>query len=229
MLRRIGRGLITALVLALGAMGISTMHGFASAGWAAGSGGMTQGGSKASSSSKGVAIFAGGCFWCMEEAMEKLPGVKDAVSGYIGGRTKNPTYRQVSAGRTGHTEAVRVIYDPKVINYSQLLKAFWRNIDPLAANRQFCDSGSQYRAGIFYLNDKQKKLAVASKAKLIASKKFKFPIQTEVTEAGPFYRAEEYHQAYYKKNPIRYNYYKYACGRKQRLEELWGPPAKKSS
>ena len=180
------------------------------------------------STNEAVAIFAGGCFWCMEQAMEEVPGVKDAISGYVGGHAKNPTYRQVSAGGTGHAEAVKVIYDPKKVSYAKLLDAFWHNIDPVTANRQFCDGGSQYRAGIFYLNDEQKKLAQASKARLVANNPFGKPIVTEVTKAGTFYPAEDYHQGYYKKNPIRYNYYKFACGRKQRLKQLWGAHKKAS-
>ena len=215
----------TALVAAYGAQlsggAMSPVH-------AAGSGGMTMGDEIRASKGDAIAIFAGGCFWCMEQAMEKIPGVKNAISGYTGGTVKNPTYRQVSAGGTGHAEAVKVIYDPSKVSYQTLLDAFWHNIDPLASNRQFCDGGNQYRAGIFYLNEEQKKLAQASKAKLIASKMFKQPITTEITKAGVFYPAETYHQGYYKKNPIRYNYYKFACGRKQRLKQLWGDHKKSS-
>jgi methionine-S-sulfoxide reductase len=171
-----------------------------------------------------TAIFAGGCFWCVEEAFEKVPGVVSAVSGYIGGQVANPTYEQVSSGRTGHTEAVQVTYDPAKVSYSQLVDWFWRNIDPTDARGQFCDKGSQYRSGIFYRNEEQKKVAEASKAALQASGRFKEPITTEIAAAGPFYAAEDYHQDYYKKNPQRYQYYKYGCGRAKRLEQIWGPP-----
>ena len=173
-------------------------------------------------STSAKAIFAGGCFWCMEEAFEEVPGVLSVTSGYIGGRVPNPTYDQVSAGKTGHTEAIEVLYDPARVNYSTLLEVFWHNIDPLTPNAQFCDHGSQYRAGIFYHSAEQQKLADASKQALIDSQRFKAPIVTEITMATMFYPAEEYHQDYYKKNPLRYKFYKYNCGRAQRLKELWG-------
>lgn len=173
-------------------------------------------------STSAKAIFAGGCFWCMEEAFEEVPGVLSVTSGYIGGRVPNPTYDQVSAGKTGHTEAIEVLYDPARVNYSTLLEVFWHNIDPLTPNAQFCDHGSQYRAGIFYHSAEQQKLADASKQALIDSQRFKEPIVTEITMATMFYPAEEYHQDYYKKNPLRYKFYKYNCGRAQRLKELWG-------
>lgn len=167
----------------------------------------------------GTAIFAGGCFWCMEPPFEKLEGVISVTSGYTGGTKKNPTYEEVSAGGTGHTEAVKIEFDPKKISFKKLLEVFWRNIDPAAKDRQFCDSGSQYRSGIFYLNDEQKKEALESKKAL----EKKFPaIYTEISQAGEFYPAEEYHQDYYKKNPIRYKYYRHGCGRDKRLEEIWG-------
>jgi peptide-methionine (S)-S-oxide reductase len=171
------------------------------------------------------AILAGGCFWCMEPPYDKLPGVVSTTSGYIGGRTKNPTYEQVSTGSTGHTEAVQVVYDPKKVSYQQLLEVFWRNIDPTTANAQFCDHGSQYRSGIFYLNEEQRKLAVASREQIERTKPFREPIVTEVTAATTFYPAEEYHQDYYKKNPIRYKFYRSGCGRDERLEQLWGKKA----
>jgi peptide-methionine (S)-S-oxide reductase len=171
------------------------------------------------------AILAGGCFWCMEPPYDKLPGVVSTTSGYIGGRTKNPTYEQVSTGSTGHTEAVQVVYDPKKVSYQQLLEVFWRNIDPTTANAQFCDHGSQYRSGIFYLNEEQRKLAVASREQIDRTKPFREPIVTEVTAATTFYPAEEYHQDYYKKNPIRYKFYRSGCGRDERLEQLWGKKA----
>jgi len=169
-----------------------------------------------------VAIFAGGCFWCMEPPFDKLDGVKSTISGYIGGDKHNPTYRQVSAGKTGHTEAVEVRYDPSKVSYQTLLDVFWVNIDPLVNNRQFCDAGSQYRPGIFYVNEQQRQLAEASKRALEESKRFDKPIVAEITAATEFYPAEDYHQDYYKKNPVRYKYYRYGCGRDKRLDELWG-------
>jgi peptide-methionine (S)-S-oxide reductase len=168
------------------------------------------------------AIFAGGCFWCMEEAFEEVPGVVSVTSGYIGGQVANPSYEQVSAGKTGHAEAIEVLYDPAKVTYSKLLEAFWHNIDPLTPNAQFCDHGSQYRAAIFYHNDEQQKLAEASKQALVDAKRFNAPIVTEIVMAITFYAAEEYHQDYYKKNPLRYKFYKYNCGRAQRLKEVWG-------
>ena len=166
------------------------------------------------------ATFAGGCFWCMEPPYDELEGVISTISGYIGGTTKNPTYEQVSAGTTGHTEAVEITYDPRKVSYEKLLEVFWRNIDPLTANAQFCDSGSQYRSGVFYHDQTQKTLAEASKKRV--QSRFKQPIVTEIVAASEFYLAEEYHQDYYKKNPIRYNFYRYGCGRDKRLQELWG-------
>jgi len=168
------------------------------------------------------AIFAAGCFWCTEEAFEKVPGVISAVSGYTGGTVKGPSYEQVSSGRTGHTEAVEVTFDPTKVTYSQLLDTFWVNHDPTVNNRQFCDSGSQYRPGIFYLSDEQKQLAEASKAKYDKLKTFKQPLLTEITKAGAFYPAEDYHQDYYKKNPLQYKFYVTGCGRYARLDGLWG-------
>lgn len=169
-----------------------------------------------------VAIFAGGCFWCMEPPFDKLDGVRSTTSGYTGGQTKNPTYPEVSAGSTGHTEAVRVEYDPKRVSYEKLLEVFWINVDPTVRDRQFCDVGSQYRTGIFYSNPEQKRLAEESKAALQKAKPFKEPIVTEIAAAGEFYPAEEYHQDYYLKNPIRYKFYRAGCGRDNRLQELWG-------
>jgi peptide-methionine (S)-S-oxide reductase len=166
------------------------------------------------------ATFAGGCFWCMEPPYDELEGVISTISGYTGGTKKNPTYEQVSAGTTGHTEAVEVTYDPKKVSYEKLLDVFWRNIDPLTANAQFCDSGSQYRSAIFYHDQTQKTLAEASKRRL--QDRFKQPIVTEIVRASEFYPAEDYHQDYYKKNPIRYKIYRYGCGRDSRLQELWG-------
>lgn len=171
--------------------------------------------------SAAVATFGGGCFWCVEEAFDKVPGVISTTSGYMGGHTKNPTYPQVSAGNTGHNEVVQVAYDPAKVSYAQLLDAFWRNIDPTQANGQFCDHGSQYRSEIFYHNDDQRKAAEASKTKLLKDKPFSGDIKTLITRAAEFYAAEEYHQDYYKKNPVRYTYYKTGCGRAARLKEVW--------
>jgi peptide-methionine (S)-S-oxide reductase len=168
-----------------------------------------------------TAIFAGGCFWCIEADMEKLPGVIAAESGYTAGKKANPTYEQVSAGGTGHTEAIRVTYDPAKVNYSQLVEYFWRHIDPTVKDKQFCDSGTQYRSGIYWGSEDERKVAESSRDALLASGKFK-TIHTEIVAASTFYPAEEYHQDYYKKNPIRYSYYRHGCGRDQRVEELWG-------
>jgi peptide-methionine (S)-S-oxide reductase len=169
-----------------------------------------------------TATFAGGCFWCMEEAFEKVGGVVSVTSGYTGGAVRDPDYEQVSSGGTGHAESVEVRYDPDKISYQGLLDVFWHNIDPLAKDRQFCDVGSQYRSAIFYHDAEQQKLAEASKQALVESKRFSQPIVTEIGPAGPFYPAETYHQDYYKKNPVRYKFYKFNCGRAQRLEALWG-------
>jgi peptide-methionine (S)-S-oxide reductase len=173
-----------------------------------------------------VAIFAGGCFWCVESDFDKVPGVLSTTSGYIGGTVANPTYQQVSAGDTGHAEAVKIVYDPAMVTYDKLLYVFWRNVDPLTKDSQFCDYGTQYRSAIFYLDDEQKRLAEASKAALEQSKRFKRPIVTEIVKAGPFYAAENYHQDYYKKNPLRYDFYRYNCGRDARLDEVWGKEAR---
>jgi peptide-methionine (S)-S-oxide reductase len=170
------------------------------------------------------AIFAGGCFWCMEPPYDALPGVISTTSGYIGGHKRNPTYEEVSAGGTGHAEAVEIVYDPMQVSYEKLLEVFWLNIDPTVKNRQFCDVGSQYRSGIFYLDAEQKRLAEASKAALMKSKPFRGGIVTEIVPAGEFWPAEEYHQDYYKKNPWRYKFYRSGCGRDARLQELWGKP-----
>ena len=176
------------------------------------------------------ATFAGGCFWCMEPPYDKLPGVISTTSGYIGGKVRNPAYEQVSAGITGHTEAVQVVYDPAKVSYRQLLEVFWKNIDPVAKDRQFCDGGSQYRSGVFWHDEEQKKLAEESKALLnkglaFGSAKpvgFKGGVVTEITQASEFWAAEEYHQDYYMKNPVRYAYYRHGCGRDSRLKQLWG-------
>jgi peptide-methionine (S)-S-oxide reductase len=166
------------------------------------------------------ATFAGGCFWCMEPPYDELEGVISTISGYVGGTKKNPTYEEVSAGTTGHAEVVQVTYDPAKVSYEKLLDVFWRNIDPLTANAQFCDSGSQYRSAIFYHDEAQKNLAQASKKRL--QSRFKEPIVTEIVRATEFYPAEDYHQDYYKKNPVRYKIYRYGCGRDERLQTLWG-------
>lgn len=171
------------------------------------------------------AIFAGGCFWCMEAPFDKLPGVVSVTSGYTGGYTRNPTYRDVSAGGTGHAEAVQVVYDPSKISYESLLTVFWHNIDPTVADRQFCDAGHQYRAAIFYQGERQHALALRSKAALEKSRPFREAIVTEIVPASEFYPAEEYHQHYYIKNPLRYKYYRSGCGRDKRLKELWGSEA----
>lgn len=168
------------------------------------------------------ATFAGGCFWCMEHPFDEIPGVVSVTSGYTGGEKKNPTYEQVSAGGTGHAESVQVVYDPARVTYEKLLNVFWHNIDPTAKDRQFCDSGRQYRSAIFYHNEEQHRLAMQSKSLLEKNKTFKEPVVTEIVQATEFYPAEDYHQHYYKNNPIRYKYYRFRCGRDQRLKELWG-------
>lgn len=170
------------------------------------------------------AYFAGGCFWCMEEAFEKVEGVVSVVSGYMGGTVANPTYEEVSAGRTGHAESVEVSYDPTKVTYQKLLNAFWHNVDPLTPNAQFCDHGTQYRSAVFYSTEDEKRQAEESKAAIEQAKKFPAPIVTQLTPASTFYPAEDYHQDYYKKNPLRYKYYKYGCGRAAKLEALWGKP-----
>jgi len=168
------------------------------------------------------AYFAGGCFWCMEEAFEGVEGVQSVTSGYMGGAKANPTYEEVSAGLTGHAESVEVLYDSDKVSYGKLLEVFWRNIDPTTPDRQFCDFGNQYRSAIFYQGEEQKRLAEESKRALEKSKPFKEAIVTQIVSAGEFYPAEGYHQDFYKKNPIRYKFYKFNCGRAQRLADLWG-------
>ena len=195
----LARGLITCMVLAIIAL-IET----------------------AGASQSAKAYFAGGCFWCMEEAFEKVEGVVSVVSGYMGGTVANPTYEEVSAGRTGHAESVEVTYDPTRVTYQKLLNAFWHNVDPLTPNAQFCDHGTQYRSAVFYSSEEEKRQAEESKAAIEQAKKFPAPIVTQLVPAGTFYPAEDYHQDYYKKNPLRYKYYKYGCGRANRLEALWG-------
>ena len=202
-----GRGMYTWLVLAMVLAGS-----LVSAGQAAGPAGPAK------------AYFAGGCFWCMEEVFEKVPGVTSVTSGYMGGRVEHPSYEQVSAGGTGHAESVEVVYDPAKVSYTALLDAFWHNVDPVTPNAQFCDHGSQYRAVIFYQSDEEKRLAEASKGAIEQSGRLPGRIVTELTLASTFYPAEDYHQDFYKKNPVRYKFYKYSCGRAQRLEDLWGAP-----
>lgn len=166
------------------------------------------------------AIFAGGCFWCLEADYEKLPGVLGVESGFTAGQTVNPTYQQVSAGGTGHTEAVRITYDPTRVSYAQLVEHFWRQIDPTVRDRQFCDVGTQYRSGIYWQNEDERRIAESSRDALLKSGRFP-KIYTEIVAASAFYPAEEYHQNYYKNNPIRYAYYRRGCGRDARLQELW--------
>jgi peptide-methionine (S)-S-oxide reductase len=167
-----------------------------------------------------ITTFAGGCFWCVEADFDKVDGVISTTSGYTGGHAANPSYEQVSHGGTGHAEAVQIVYDPAKVSYKKLLDVFWHNIDPLAKDRQFCDHGDQYRSAIFYQDEEQRALAEASKAEV--EKRFEQPVATQIVPAGAFYKAEEYHQDYYKKNPIRYKFYRFNCGRDARLEELWG-------
>ncbi|WP_192036338.1 peptide-methionine (S)-S-oxide reductase MsrA [Halomonas sp. YLGW01] len=169
------------------------------------------------------AVFAGGCFWCMEEAFDKVPGVLETVSGYSGGDATTATYPQVSAGRTAHAEVVQVAYDPDEVSYEELLDVFWRNIDPFAADRQFCDAGSSYRSAIFPVDDQQETLAKASLDEML--ERFDQDIATRIEPFEAFYPAEDYHQNYYKTNSLRYNFYKSACGRVERLEEVWGDEA----
>jgi peptide-methionine (S)-S-oxide reductase len=171
------------------------------------------------------ATFAAGCFWCVEAAFEPVPGVVSVTSGYTGGREADPTYKQVSAGGTGHTEAVQIVFDPKRVSYEKLLEVFWYNVDPTTADRQFCDVGSQYRPAIFTHDEAQKTAALASRDAIEKTKTFKEALAVEITPASQFYPAEEYHQDYYKKNPVRYSYYRNGCRRDERLQELWGDKA----
>jgi len=200
-MRLIGRSIALSLMLSLGGLGSA----------------MGQGGEPQRSA---TATFAGGCFWCVEADFDKVDGVISTTSGYTGGHTAKPTYEQVSHGGTGHAESVEIVYDPTKTSYKKLLDVFWHNIDPLAKDRQFCDHGDQYRSAIFYHDEEQRALAEASKAEV--EKRFKQPIATQIVPAGAFYKAEEYHQDYHMKNPIRYKFYRYNCGRDARLEELWG-------
>lgn len=166
------------------------------------------------------ATFAGGCFWCVEADFDKVEGVLSTTSGYTGGKTVNPTYREVGGGSTGHAEAVEIVYDPAKVTYEKLLDTYWRSIDPLVKDRQFCDSGNEYRTAIFYHNDEQKRLAEATKKAVEAQ--LKQTVYTEIVPAGPFYKAEDYHQDYYIKNPSKYSFYRWNCGRDQRLQQIWG-------
>jgi len=180
-------------------------------------------GSQAETITKNEAIFAGGCFWCVESDFDKIPGVLETISGYIGGSEGVvPTYKTVSSGRTRYVEAVRIQFNPNVVSYEQLLNIYWKSIDPTVKNQQFCDVGRQYRTEIFYVNEEQRLSALASKKSLEASKPFNQPIVTLISKATKFYPAEGYHQDYHNKNPVRYKYYRWNCGRDQRLESLWG-------
>jgi methionine-S-sulfoxide reductase len=169
-----------------------------------------------------IATFAGGCFWCMQPPYDKLPGVLSTAVGYTGGTKEDPTYEEVCSGATGHTEAVQVTFDPAKVSYERLLEVFWRNIDPTAKDRQFADRGTQYRTGIFYHSEEQKRLALASKAALERSKKFEDPIVVEISPASKFYAAEDYHQCYYRKNAAHYEMYKEGSGRADYIERTWG-------
>jgi peptide-methionine (S)-S-oxide reductase len=169
---------------------------------------------------RAVATFAGGCFWCVESDFDKVPGVLQTISGYTGGDVANPTYEQVSSGSTGHAESVEVVYDPSKVSYGQLLTYFWHHVDPTVKDRQFCDYGNQYRTAIFVHDEEQRKLAEASKKEVEAE--LKVPIYTQIAPAGPFYRAEEYHQDFYKKNAVKYKFYRWNCGRDQRVKQIWG-------
>jgi len=172
-----------------------------------------------------VATFAGGCFWCMEPPFDKTEGVVSTTSGYTGGQKAGATYEEVSAGGTGHKEAVRVVYDPQKVSYAKLLDVFWRNVDPVDARGQFCDKGDQYKAAIFVADDEQRRLAEESKAALERSGRFRQPITVTIQPTGPFWAAEDYHQDYYLKNPAKYKFYRWNCGRDARLEAVWGTPA----
>ena len=179
-------------------------------------------GNPAIAAKRELATFAGGCFWCMEEAFDEVPGVLVTTSGYTGGTKKGPTYKDVSRGDTGHFEALRIVYDPEQVSYQQLLVVFWRNVDPTDANGQFCDRGPQYRTAIFIHNDEQERLAKESRSYLDVAAGFPQPVVTPIGRVGIFHPAEEEHQDYHRKNPLRYKAYKYSCGRAARLEEVWG-------
>ncbi|MGD1943987.1 MAG: peptide-methionine (S)-S-oxide reductase MsrA [Leptolyngbyaceae cyanobacterium] len=172
-----------------------------------------------------TAIFAGGCFWCMEQPFDELSGVIDTTSGYTGGTVENPGYYQVSVGRTGHVEAVQVTYDPTQVSYETLLDVFWHNVDPVDSRGQFCDKGSQYQSAIFYQNEEQRAVAIASKAALSTSGQLAAEVATDIRAAATFYPAEDYHQNYYETHPVRYKFYRFGCGRDQRLRQIWGEDA----
>jgi peptide-methionine (S)-S-oxide reductase len=199
--------------------GVAALALAAGAPWAAAQG------SAAAPPATAKAIFAGGCFWCVEADFDKVQGVLSTTSGYIGGNVANPSYEQVSAKHTGHAEAVQIVFDPAKVSYKALLGYYWRTIDPTTTDRQFCDSGSPYRTAIFALDAQQLEAAKASLAEVEKTKPFAEPIVTQIVLAGPFYAAEDYHQDYYKKNPVRYQYYRASCGRDQRLKQLWGKQA----
>ena len=182
----------------------------------------TEGGRPPEASGLEKATFGGGCFWCMEPPFDALEGVSSTLAGYSGGHVANPDYRAVSTGKTGHVEVVQVHYDPEVVRYETLLAVFWKNIDPITPNQQFCDRGPQYRSVIFYHDEQQRSQAHESLAKLQAIQRFDEPIVTEITALQNFYPAEDYHQDYYRKNPVRYKFYRYRCGRDKRLDTLWG-------
>lgn len=183
------------------------------------------GGSSAAPEKLQIATFAGGCFWCVESDFDGVPGVVRTISGYTGGHVEDPTYRQVSSGGTGHREAVQVHYDPERVGYSELLDVFWRTIDPTDAGGQFCDRGHSYTTAIFANTAEQRRLAEASKTALQSAGILKEPVVTSIETAGPFYPAEDYHQNYYNKNPLRYKFYRFSCGRDQRVEDIWGEQA----
>jgi peptide-methionine (S)-S-oxide reductase len=180
---------------------------------------------RAADAERATATFAGGCFWCMQPPYDKLEGVISTTAGYTGGAKDSPTYQEVSAGTTGHAESVEIVYDPRRVSYQKLLDVFWHNIDPTVKDRQFCDVGSQYRSAIFYHDAEQKRLAEASKAALEKDPRFKGGIMTQIVPEVRFWPAEDYHQEYYKKNPVRYKFYRAGCGRDARLEEVWGRDA----
>jgi peptide-methionine (S)-S-oxide reductase len=181
--------------------------------------------SPAPAGARATATFAGGCFWCMEAAFPDIPGVLSVTSGYTGGQKKNPSYEEVSSGITGHAESVQIIFDPTKLSYAQLLEVFWHNIDPLDARGQFCDHGTQYRSAIFFHDEEQRRAAEESKRKLEEQPRFQGKIVTQIVPASTFYPAEDYHQRYYKKNPVHYHAYRMGCGRDRRLKELWGESA----
>jgi peptide-methionine (S)-S-oxide reductase len=180
------------------------------------------GGAASARAEKATASFAGGCFWCMQPAFDDISGVISTTAGYTGGHTKDPSYHEVGSGATGHAEAVEIVYDPQKVSYAELLKVFWRNVDPTDADGQFCDRGDQYRSAVFYHDEEQKVLAEESKKEAAKALRVPGPIVTQIVPATQFYRAEDYHQSYYRKNPVRYRVYRYGCGRDQRLEEVWG-------